>query len=73
MLNPNAKVVVLSSRSYVAANEYLIASALGHEIHYFWAPAQIEQPASGFSVEAYKSAWSFDLAEHRTELSQTLA
>ena len=73
MLNPRAKVVILSSRSYVAANEYLFASAMGHEIHYFWAPAEVDQPASGFSVEAYKSAWSFDLDEHRAALIETLA
>ncbi len=73
MLNPQAKVVILSSRSYVAANEYLFASAMGHEIHYFWAPAEVDQPASGFSVEAYKSAWTFDLDEHRDALIETLA
>ena len=73
MLNPNAKVVVLSSRSYVSANEYLIASALGHEIHYFWGQAELDQPATEFSVEAYKSAWRFDLDEHRAALADALA
>lgn len=73
MLNPKAKVVILSSRSYMAANEYLFASALGHELHYFWAPAQLDQPAAGFSVEAYKAAWSFDVDEHRSALIEALA
>ena len=73
MLNPGTKVVILSSRSYVAANEYLFAAAMGHEIHYFWAPAQLDQPTSGFSVEAYKAAWRFDLDEHRSALVEALA
>ena len=73
MLNPKAKVVVLSSRSYVAANEYLMASAMGHEIHYFWAPAHLDHPVAGFSVEAYRSAWEFDLDEHRSALVEALA
>ncbi|KAA1395245.1 glycosyltransferase family 61 protein [Aeromicrobium ginsengisoli] len=73
MLNPEARVVVLSSRGYVAANEYLFASAAGHEIHYFWAPPLVDQPADGFTVDAYRSDFTFNLDEHRAELIQALA
>jgi capsular polysaccharide biosynthesis protein len=68
MFNSEARILVLTSRSYVAANEYLIASANGNEIHYFWAPPAIEQPSSGFSTEAYRSGFEFPLDEHRDAL-----
>jgi len=73
MLNPSARIVVLSSRGYVAANEYLFASAAGHEIHYFWAPPLVEQPEGGFTVDAYRSDFTFNLDEHRAELVKALA
>ena len=73
MLNPRARIVVLSSRSYVAANEYLFASAAGHEIHYFWAPPLVDQPGDGFTVDAYRSDFEFNLDEHRAELIRALA
>lgn len=68
MFNSTAKVLVLSSRSYVAANEYLIASVNGNELHYFWAPPLIDQPGTGFSVDAYRSGFEFPIEEHRTDL-----
>jgi capsular polysaccharide biosynthesis protein len=73
MLNPKARIVVLSSRSYVAANEYLFASAAGHEIHYFWAPPLVDHPGDGFSVDAYRSDFEFNLDDHRAELIKALA
>lgn len=72
MFNPGAKIIVLTSRSYVAANEYLIASAAGHQIDYFWAPALVEHPGSGFSVDAYRSGFTFPLDEHRAALISAL-
>lgn len=68
MFNSNAKVLVLTSQSYVAANEYLIASANGNELHYFWAPPLIEQPRTGFSVDAYRSGFEFPVERHRAAL-----
>ena len=73
MVNPEARVVVLSSRSYMAHNEYFFASAAGQEIHYFWAPPRIVQPADGFAVDAYRSDFEFNLDEHRAELISALA
>lgn len=73
MLNPEARIVVLSSRSYVAANEYLFASAAGQEIHYFWSAPLVDQPGEGFSVDAYRSDFEFTLDEHRAELIKALA
>ena len=73
MVNPAARIVVLSSRSYVAANEYLFASAAGQEIHYFWSAPQVDQPGQGFSVDAYRSDFEFTLDEHRAELIEALA
>lgn len=68
MFNSTAKVLVLTSQSYVAANEYLIASANGNELHYFWAPPLIEQPRTGFSVDAYRSGFEFPVERHRAAL-----
>ncbi len=68
MFNSTAKILVLSSQSYVAANEYLIASVNGNELHYFWAPPLIEQPEVGFSVDAYRSGFEFPIEEHRSGL-----
>jgi capsular polysaccharide biosynthesis protein len=73
MFNPSAKVVVLTSQNYVAANEYLLASAGGNEIHYFWAPALVEAPSRGFSVDAYRSDFEFPLEQHRDALLRVLA
>lgn len=67
-VNPAARLLVLTSRSYVAANEYLIAAANGNELHYFWSPPLIDQPAKGFSAEAYRSGFTFPLDEHRSAL-----
>ncbi|MEV7398507.1 glycosyltransferase family 61 protein [Aeromicrobium sp. NPDC092404] len=73
MLNPDARIVVLSSRGYVSGTEYLFASAAGHELHYFWAPPIVDQPEGGFAVEAYRSDFEFPLDEHRAELVKALA
>jgi capsular polysaccharide biosynthesis protein len=70
MFNPDAKMLVLTSRSYVAANEYLIAAANGNEIHYFWAPPALEQPSKGFSTDAYRSGFEFPVREHRDAISR---
>jgi capsular polysaccharide biosynthesis protein len=72
MFNSHAKIVILASRSYVAANEYLIAAVNGNEVHYFWGSPEIDQPAEGFSVDAYQSHFVFPVDEHRTALIAAL-
>ncbi|QGG39924.1 glycosyltransferase family 61 protein [Aeromicrobium yanjiei] len=72
MFNSTAKILILTSRSYVAANEYLIASVNGNELHYFWAPPELQQPPSGFSVDAYRSGFEFPLAQHQAALMRVI-
>ena len=72
MFNPAAKIVVLASQSYLAANEYLFAAAGGNEIHYFWASPSVVHPENTFSVDAYRSDFEFPLDLHRRELRLAL-
>jgi capsular polysaccharide biosynthesis protein len=53
-------VIVLNHDAYDVRNEHIIASALGSDIHYFWSAADIRPTSGAFSVEAFKSPWSFD-------------
>ena len=68
MFAPNATVLVLSGDSYTAINEYLIKSVVGGDIHYFWSPAVVRHPEGGWSWEAYRSNFVFDLDRFGTEI-----
>jgi len=61
-------LVVLTHEAYTARNEVLIALPLGVRLHYFWNRPAVPHPPGGWSEEAYKSDWSFDLVGHRREL-----
>lgn len=65
-------VIVLNHDAYDARNEHIIAAALGSAIHYFWSPADIQPPRGGFSVEAFKSSWSFDFEANGDALLRLL-
>ncbi len=58
---PDATMLVLTGSSYTALNEYLIKSIIGGDIHYFWTPSELTHPASGWTWEAYRSNFVFDL------------
>ena len=68
MFAPNATVLVLSGDSYTAINEYLIKSVVGGDIHYFWSPAVVRHPEGGWTWEAYRSNFVFDLDRFGTEI-----
>ena len=68
MFAPSATVLVLSGDSYTAINEYLIKSVVGGDIHYFWSPAVVRHPEGGWSWEAYRSNFVFDLDRFGTEI-----
>lgn len=53
-------VVMLVPESYTAQNEYLMAAVQGHRLTLVWCPSDLPQPATGFSPQAYQSAWVFD-------------
>lgn len=64
-------VLVLSHDSYTARNEFLYATALSDELHYFWSRAQV-QHGDDFSTEAFHSAWEFDFKAHGPELDRSI-
>jgi capsular polysaccharide biosynthesis protein len=64
-------VLVLSHDSYTARNEFLYATALSDELHYFWSRAHVQHGAD-FSTEAFHSAWEFDFAAQGTELDRSI-
>ncbi|WP_345293410.1 glycosyltransferase family 61 protein [Isoptericola chiayiensis] len=65
-------MIVLTHEAYTARNEALIALPLDVRLHYFWNAPEIAHPVGGWTREAYKSAWTFDLPRHRDELEQVL-
>jgi capsular polysaccharide biosynthesis protein len=54
------RVIMISSESYTARNEYMIASVLGHSIELIWCTPDLQQPVRGFSTKAFASGFTFD-------------
>lgn len=72
MFAPQARVILLASNAYTAQNEYLFAAANGNEIHYFWGDSLVPR-GERWSMEAFSSNFTFDLAAHRGDLDKLLA
>lgn len=54
-------LLIISSESYTARNEYMIASVLGHRLDVVWCDADEKQPAVGWSGSAFASGFTVDL------------
>jgi capsular polysaccharide biosynthesis protein len=65
-------LVVLGQEAYTARNEVLISLPLDVQVDYFWNEPEIAHPPGGWSREAYKSDWTFDLRRHRKDLARLL-
>jgi capsular polysaccharide biosynthesis protein len=65
-------VVVISHNAYVARNEHLFASVLGAQLHYFWQPADVEQPKGKRSLASDRSSFEFDFATYGDDLGRVL-
>jgi capsular polysaccharide biosynthesis protein len=65
-------MIVLNHDSYQHRNEHLYTSVLGGDVHYFWSPADIPQPAGGVSLAATESSWEFDFRRHGAALTDLL-
>lgn len=65
--------IMISSESYIALNEYLLGAVRGDAMHYFWCPADVAQPANGFSMKAFFSDFEFDLARDEPALRDLLS
>ena len=67
------RVVMISSESYMARNEYLIASVLGHEIDVVWCKADIPRPENGWDKRSTESGFIFDPDREGVYLKAVLA
>jgi capsular polysaccharide biosynthesis protein len=67
------RVVLVSSNSYTAKNEYLIASALGHHVSIVWCRAETPMPVDRHSRRAFGSPFTMDLQREGRQLAEILA
>ncbi len=67
------QVILVSSESYTAKNEYLVASVLGHHLDVAWCEAETPMPEGRWDREAFTSAFSFDFAREGRFLTEVLA
>lgn len=65
-------LLILSSESYTARNEYMIASVLGHRLEVIWCDADEKQPAVGWSGSAFSAGFTVDLARDGDRLRRWL-
>ncbi len=65
-------VIVLNHTSYIARNEYMFASVLGAESHFFWSEPDDPHPAGEFSQRSFQSSWTFDLERNASALTRVL-
>ena len=67
------RVILVSSSSYTAKNEYLIGSALGHRIDIVWCEAETPMPVDRYSRRAFLSAFTMDAEREGRQLVEILA
>jgi len=65
-------VVLVSSESYMAKNEYLIASVMGHRLHVLWCRPEIERVEGQWDSRAINSHFSFDFEREGLVLQDVL-
>jgi len=65
-------LIVINHESYTARNEHLYALLKGADIHYFWSDPDINHPADGWTEEAFRSPWEFDVERNREPLTELL-
>jgi capsular polysaccharide biosynthesis protein len=71
LLAPTARVILISGDGYNAENEHLIAAVNGNDLHYFWGRSDL-RPESHGQGESSRSAFSFNLREHKRALRRLL-
>lgn len=69
---PGAKVIIIAGHSYTAANELLIASVRGNDLHYFWGESTVQHPEGQWNRSAFVSNFSFELDRHRASLTELI-
>lgn len=66
------QVIMISSESYTARNEYMIGSVLGHLIDLIWCTPDLAQPDAGWDGKAFASGFTFDFQRDGEHLKQLL-
>ncbi|MET1059343.1 MAG: glycosyltransferase family 61 protein [Nocardioides sp.] len=67
------RMVMLTSEAYTASNEYMMASVLGHRIDLVTCRPDLEQPANGWSREAFEASYTFDPEREGRFLAEVFA
>lgn len=65
--------IVISSESYTARNEYMIAAAVGHRLDVAWCRPEIEVTPGRWTRKAFHSPFSVDFAREGVFLDRVLA
>jgi capsular polysaccharide biosynthesis protein len=65
-------VIMISSESYTARNEYMISSVLGHRVDLFWCDADLKQPEKGWDGTAFASGFTFDFDRDGDRLAEAI-
>ncbi|HYO40513.1 MAG TPA: glycosyltransferase 61 family protein [Nocardioidaceae bacterium] len=66
------RVIVVSSESYTARNEYLMCSVLGHRLDVTWSQPDVDHPDAGWGREAFRSGFTFDFEREGLFLREVL-
>lgn len=66
-------LIMVSSESYTAENEWMIAAARGHHVDVAWCEAEIKMRKGAFQEGAFHSPYSFDFAREGVFVERVLA
>lgn len=66
-------LILLCQEAYTARNEYLYASVLGPNVHYFWSAPDIPRDPLRYNPKAFTSDWTFDFQRNRVPLERVLS
>lgn len=66
-------LILLCQEAYTARNEYLYASVLGANMHYFWSTPDIPRDPTRYNPKAFVSSWAFDFERNRVPLERVLS
>ncbi len=66
-------MIVLTQEAYTARNEYLYASVVGADVHYFWSTPDVPRDPLRYNPESFVSDWSFDFERNRVPLEKVLS
>jgi hypothetical protein len=66
------RVIMISSETYTATNEYMISSVLGHRLDIAWCRPEPEGPGHRFGVRGFTADFNFDFAREGRFLRQVI-